>query len=152
MSAGCQGGTCLPPAASLFPSAWLCWLAEVKVAQLCLTLCDRMNYTVHGILQARILEWVAVPFSGGSSHPRNQTQVSCIAGGFFTSWDTRETQEYCSGWPISSSGDLPNPGIKPRFPALETDSLPAEPQGNSLDSRMCGQDGVFQSQAARTST
>ena len=51
-----------------------------------LTLCDPMDYTVHGILQARILEWVAFPFSRGSSQPRDQTQVSHIAGGFFTSW------------------------------------------------------------------
>ena len=43
---------------------------EVKVAQLCLTLCDPMDYTVHGILQPRILEWVAFPFSRGSSQPR----------------------------------------------------------------------------------
>ena len=49
-----------------------------------------MDYTVHGILQARILEWVAVPFSRGSSQPRDWTQVSLIAGGFFTSWATRE--------------------------------------------------------------
>ena len=41
-----------------------------------------MNYTVHGILQARILEWVAFPFSRESSQTRDQTQVSCIAGGF----------------------------------------------------------------------
>ena len=58
---------------------------KVKVTQSCLTLCDPMDYKVHGILQARILEWVAIPFSRGSSQPRNQTQVSCIAGGFFTS-------------------------------------------------------------------
>ena len=58
-------------------------LVKVKVAQLCQTLCDRMNYTVHGILQARIREWVAVPFSRGSSQPRNPTGVSCIAGRFF---------------------------------------------------------------------
>ena len=45
---------------------------------------------VHGILQGRILEWVAVPFSRGSSQPRHQTQVSHSAGGFFTSWATRE--------------------------------------------------------------
>ena len=51
----------------------------VKVTQSCPTLCDPMDYTVHAILQARILEWVAVPFSRGSSQPRNQTQVSCIA-------------------------------------------------------------------------
>ena len=43
------------------------------------------------------LEWVAFPFSRGSSQPRDQTQVSCIAGGFFTSWATREAQEYWSG-------------------------------------------------------
>ena len=53
-----------------------------------------MNYTVHEILQARILEWVAFPFSRGSSQPRDQTQVSHIAGGFFTSWATREAQQY----------------------------------------------------------
>ena len=48
------------------------------------------EYSVHGILQARILEWVAVPSSRGSSQPRDQTQVSRIAGGFFTNWATRE--------------------------------------------------------------
>ena len=67
--------------------------AKVKVAQSCPTLCDPMDYTVHGILQARILEWIAFPFSRASSQPRDRTQVSCIAGGFFTSWSTREAQE-----------------------------------------------------------
>ena len=57
----------------------------MKVAQLCLTLRDRMDYTVHGILQARILEWVAFPVSSVSSQPRDQSQVSRIAGRFFTS-------------------------------------------------------------------
>ena len=60
---------------------------KVKVAQSCLTLCDPMYFTVHGILQARILVWVDFPFSR----------------------------------------DLPNPGIEPRSPALQADSLPAEP-------------------------
>ena len=69
----------------------------VKVAQLCPTLCDTMGYTVHGILQARILEWVAIPFPRGSSQPRDWTQVSCIAGGFFTSWTTRKAQQHESG-------------------------------------------------------
>ena len=59
-------------------------LLFLKVAQLCLTLCDPMDDTVHGILQARTLEWVAFCFSRGSSQPRDQTQVYCIAGGFFT--------------------------------------------------------------------
>ena len=54
-------------------------------------------YRPHGILQARILEWVVVPFSRGSSQPRDWTQVSHIAGRFFTSRSTREIQEYCSG-------------------------------------------------------
>ena len=62
----------------------------MKVTQSCPTLCDPMDYTVHGILQARILEWVAVSFSG----------------------------------------DLPNPGIEPRSPALQADSLPVEPPGS----------------------
>ena len=51
---------------------------KVKVTQLCLTLCDPMDYTVHGILQARILECVAFPFSKGSSQSRDRSQVSCI--------------------------------------------------------------------------
>ena len=63
---------------------------EVKFFQSRLTLCDSMDYRVHGILQARILEWVAIPFSRGSHQPRNRTRVSCIAGGFFTNWAIRE--------------------------------------------------------------
>ena len=57
----------------------------MKVAQSCLTLCDPVDYTAHGILQARILEWVESPFSRGSFQPRDRTQVSRIAGRFFTS-------------------------------------------------------------------
>ena len=71
---------------------------EVKlneVTQSCPTLCDPMNcslwgFSVHGILQARILEWVAISFSRGSSRPRDWTQVSRIAGRRFTLWATRE--------------------------------------------------------------
>ena len=58
---------------------------KVKVVQSYPTLCNPMDYTVHGILQARILEWVAFPFSRVSSQPRDQTQVSLIAGRFFAS-------------------------------------------------------------------
>ena len=61
-----------------------------KVVQSCPPLCNPIDYTVHGILQARILEWVGFPFSRGSSQPRYRTQVSHMAGGFFTSWPTRE--------------------------------------------------------------
>ena len=54
--------------------------------------CSPPGTCVHGISQARILEWVAIPFSRGSSRPRDQTQVSCIAGRFFTIWATRKAQ------------------------------------------------------------
>ena len=58
---------------------------KVLVAQLHPTLCNPMeDSSVHGILQSRILKWVNIPFSRGSSRPRDQTQVSYIAGGFFT--------------------------------------------------------------------
>ena len=67
---------------------WSEWVVA-KVAHACPSLCDPMDYTVHGILQARILEWVAFSFSGGSSQPRDRTSS----------------------------------------PALQVDSLPAEPQG-----------------------
>ena len=65
------------------------------VTQSCLTPCDPMDCSppgssVPGILQTRILEWVAIPFSRGSSRPRDRIRVSCITGRFFTVWDTRE--------------------------------------------------------------
>ena len=65
------------------------------VTQSCLTLCDPMDCSppgssVHEILQARIMEWVAISFSRGSSQPRHRTRVSCIAGRLFTIWVTRE--------------------------------------------------------------
>ena len=63
---------------------------KVKVTQSCPTPCDPMDYTVHGVLKARILEWVAFPFSRGLSQPRNWTGVSCIAGGFFINWAIRQ--------------------------------------------------------------
>ena len=70
-------------------------LVCAKSLQLCPTLCNPMDchlpgFSVHGILQARILEWIAIPFSRGTSQPRDQTLVSCIAGKFFTVRVTRE--------------------------------------------------------------
>ena len=67
----------------------------ILVIHLCPTLSDPMDcslpgFSALGILQARILEWVAIPFSRGSSRPRDWTQVSCIAGIFFTIWAIRE--------------------------------------------------------------
>ena len=83
------------------------WLSFLFHWSICLTLCQwkwsashsvvsdssrAMDSTDHGIFQARILECVAVPVCRGFSHPRDQTQVSCITGGFFTSWATREAR------------------------------------------------------------
>ena len=62
-------------------------------------------WTIHGILQARRLEWVAFPFSRGSSQPRDWTQVSHIAGRFFTSWATREAR-----FPIWATVNMLPPG------------------------------------------
>ena len=76
------------------PITALCvWVCDVT--QSCLTLCNPVDCSppgscVHGILQARILEWVAISFSRGSSQPRDQNQVSCIAGRRFILWATRE--------------------------------------------------------------
>ena len=95
------------------------YIVEVKVniTQSCPTLCDPMDHTVLGILQARILEWVALPFSRGSSQPMDRTRVSRIAGGFFTSWATRDTHPYldaffffflpdCSKWSCKNTNQI----------------------------------------------
>ena len=73
---------------------------KVLVASWCLTLCDPIDYSlpgssVHGILQARKLEWVAIPFYRGSSQPRDGTQVSYIGGRFFTVCAIREAPYIC---------------------------------------------------------
>ena len=65
----------------------------MKVTQFCKTLCDSMDYTIHGTLQARILDWVAFPFSREFLQPRDQTQVSRVASKFFTSSDTRQARQ-----------------------------------------------------------
>ena len=106
-----QEGSCLGSSTNLI-NTWECWLESpcpgnvwqalctdsdshsteqdcCLVAKSHLTLCDPMDgsppgSSVHGILQARILEWVVVPSSRGSSRPRGWTCISCLAGGFFT--------------------------------------------------------------------
>ena len=83
------------------PGTWIIFIFYVSLkmkvlfAQLCPKLCDHMDCSlpgssVHGILQIRILEWIAILFSRGSSWPRDRTQVSYIAGRFLTIWTTRE--------------------------------------------------------------
>ena len=79
-------------------SSMNCYIGQVKVSEViqpCLTLYDPMDCSlpsssVHGIFQARILEWVAISFSRRSSWPRNWTQVSCVVGRHFMAWATRE--------------------------------------------------------------
>ena len=85
-----------------------------------------MEYTVHGFLQARKLEWVTFPFSRGSFKPRDWTQVCHIADRFFTSWATGKPKNTGVG---SLSADLSNPGIELGSPALQVDSLPTELSG-----------------------
>ena len=70
---------------------------DMEITQLCPTLCDPIfcslpGSSIHGIFQARVLEWVAISFSRGSSQPRAQTQVSRIVGRRITVWVTREAQ------------------------------------------------------------
>ena len=79
--------TTAAPTTTITPCSFSLYIAYCcySVTQLCPTLCKSMDYTVHEILQARILEWVAFPFSRGFSQPRDRTQVSHIAGGFLTS-------------------------------------------------------------------
>ena len=81
-------------------------MEQSQSLQSCPTLCDPMDYsppsTVCRILQARILEWVAIPFSKGFSWPRVWTRVSCLAGSFFTIWATRDAQRMSNGLGLSS--------------------------------------------------
>ena len=80
------------------PNPIIIYILDIQfssVDQSCPTLCNPMDCSssgssVPGILQARVLEWVAYPFYRGSSWPRNWTRVSWIVGRFFTSWATRE--------------------------------------------------------------
>ena len=87
---------------------------KVKVTQLCPTLCDPMDYTVHGILQARILEWVAFPFFRGSSQPRDWTQVSCFSGGFFYQLSHKGSPRILEwvAYPFSSGSSQPRNGTR----------------------------------------
>ena len=89
---------------STFWPLWIMLIELVLLAQSCPTLCNPMDCSppgssVYGILQARILEWVAISFSRGSSPPIDRTLVSHLVGGFFTIWDTREALliDYCYG-------------------------------------------------------
>ena len=96
------------------------WKVKVKVAQ-CVWLCDPGQNTVVGSLP---LPQGIFPTRGS-----NSGLPHC---GFFTRWATREAQEYWSGLPIPSPGDLPDPGIEPGSPALQVDFSPAELPGKPI--------------------
>ena len=90
---------------------------------------------VRGILQARILDWVAVPFSRGSSKPRDRTQVSHIASGFFTSWATREalgSRVYICN---SQCASLVVQMVK-NLPAMQETQVPSVGREDSLEKKM----------------
>ena len=98
--------------------------SESEVAQLCLTLCNPVDCSppgssVHGILQERILEWVAISFSRGSSQPRDQTQVSRIAGRCFNLWPTSSNSCPLGRWchPTISSSVISFSSRLQSFPA-----------------------------------
>ena len=98
----------------------------MKVTQLCLTLCDPMDYTVHGLLQARILEWLAFPFS--SPHPGIEPRSPTLKANFLPAEPQGSPQvlEWIA-YPFCSESSRPrNPGIDPGSPALQADSLPTE--------------------------
>ena len=104
------------------------WKKESEVAQSCLTLCDFMGcnlpgFSVHGIFQARVLEWAAISFFRRSSQPRDWTQVSRIVGRRFTVWATREVSvsSYRGPNPKSISFMTPcEPHDHPRAPSPNT--------------------------------
>ena len=121
------------------------------VGQSCLILCDPMDCrppgsSAHGILQARILEWVAMPSSRGSSRPREWTQVSLIAGGFFTVWATRvekamATHSTVLAWRIlgmAEPGRLPPMGSHRVGHDWSDLAAAAAPPGKPGDSLGCG--------------
>ena len=95
---------------------------KVKFAQSCSTLCDIMDYTVCGNLQARILGRVAFPFSKGSSQPTSPS----LQAHSLPAEPPGKPKNTGVGKPIPSPGDLPDPGIKPGSLALQADSLPTE--------------------------
>ena len=93
----------------------VCVCARALVAQLCLTFCNPLDCrlpssSVHGILQARMLEWIAIPFSRASSWPRDGTQVSCITSKLFSVWGStiEEIKTKCYWAPKSSWVKLPS--------------------------------------------
>ena len=119
--------------------------AAAKSLQSCPTLCDPIDGSpprspVPGILQARILEWVAISFSNAwkwKVKVKSLSHIQLLATPWTAAYQAPlsmgfSRQEYRSGLPFPSPGDLPNPGIEPRSPALQADALTSEPSLNSF--------------------
>ena len=105
----------------------------MKAAQSCLTLCDPMDYTAHGILQARILEWVAFPFSGGIfPNPGIEPRSPAWQADSLPADPPGKPKNTGVGCLCLLQGVFPNPGMEPRSPAWQADSLPAEPPGKPI--------------------
>ena len=102
-----------PSCASLLSHVWLCVIPWTVAHQAPLSM---------EILQARILEWFPMSSSRGSPQPRERIQVSCLVGGFFTIWATREAHYTGVGIWSLSPGDLSHSGIEPGSPPLQADS------------------------------
>ena len=96
-----------------------------------------MDYIFHGILQARILELVAVPFSRGSSQPRDSDPNLPHDRQMLYQLSHQGSSRLLDWVAISFPGDLPNPGIKLGSPALQEDSLPAELPGKPVKKTEC---------------
>ena len=107
-----------------------CQKVKVKLTQLCPTLCDPKDYTVHGILQVRILEWVVFPFSRESSQPEIEPRSPPLPMDSSPAEPQGNPKNTTVGSLfIPSPADLPDPGIKQGSPALQVDSLPTELSG-----------------------
>ena len=123
---------------------YVCVSVRVSGAQSCPTLCNSMEWSPPGssvqeILQARILERPAIPFSRGSSWPKGRTQVSCIAGRFFTIWATREDPGH--------SGASPGGWVEPKGDVTEGSPLPARPEAEG-QVPLAGQSQLYNPTAA----
>ena len=110
---------------------------KVKVAQLCLTLYDSMDYTVHGILQARILEWVAFPFSRGSPKPGIKPRSPALQADSLPPEPPEKPKNTGMGSLSFLQQIFLTQGNKTGSPTLQADSLPAEPQGKPIQ---CGKE------------
>ena len=112
-------------------------MMHAQSLQSCLTVfnpmdCSLLDSSVHGISQARILEWVALPSSRGSSQPRDLTRSPALQANSLPAEPPGKPKNTGVGSLFPSPVDFPDPGIQPGSPDLQADSLPAELPGKPL--------------------